>query len=384
MVLDYNTISYKKKTELQRQDRINNLLNLLPSFCSAYELNLRQTAVIKTRMEYLQDIYTFFRFLKLKNPSIVDIKEDITTDLLEKLNGFDFDEYSTWLIDYKFDPNDETEELKHNSNVTRKRKFASIKSLFHFLYTREYISCNPSEKAVVPRVRKKKRNDIRILEDNESEAFLKAIDDEIKTSKERLDKYMATDKQVPKQVQMAPFLALRDKAIVYLFLGTGLRVSELCAIDCANISDLGYINVIRKEDSDEDKTTDKVYIGDEVRSVLYDYIDNARDNIGPGLDNYDALFLSSKHERITTRGVELMIKKYADRSLGKDNGITPHKLRATFGTKLYAATKDLSLTSVAMNHSSIEVTASYYLQEDRNAKEKAGAVMDEILGGYNK
>lgn len=383
MLENYNTISYKEKVSQQRQDRISSLLAMLPDYCSAYELYLRNNAVIKTRMEYLQDIHTFFRFLCLKNPSINTPKE-VKLEQLEKLNGFDFDEYSSWLVDYKFDPNDETEELKHNSNVTRKRKFASIKSLFHFLYVRDYISCNPSEKAIVPRVRKKKRNDIKILEDNECNAFLKAIDDEIKTSKEHLDTYISLNKKPPKLIQMAPFLAIRDKAIVYLFLGTGLRVSELCAIDCANISNLGYINVIRKEDSDEDKTTDKVYIGDEVRSVLYDYIDNARDNIGAGLDNYDALFLSSKHERITTRGVELMIKKYADRSLGKDNSITPHKLRATFGTKLYAATKDLSLTSVAMNHSSIEVTASYYLQEDRNAKEKAGAVMNEILGGYSK
>lgn len=374
MTLEYNTVSYKKKIESQRQGRINTLLSILPDFCTAYELWLRQSSVIKTRMEYLQDIYTFFRFIKSKNPAITEIKTDITAELLEKLNGFDFDEYSVWLIDYKFDPDDLTEDVKHNSEVTRRRKFASLKSLFHFLYVREYISCNPSEKAVIPRVHKKKRQDIRILEDNECTAFLRAIDDEYERAYDKLSEYEGKGKEISQSIRMGPSLAIRDKAIVYLFLGTGLRVSELCAINCSNISDLGYINVIRKEDSDEDKTSDRVYIGKDVKTVLYDYINNARNIIGAGTDNYDALFLSSKHERITPRGVEMMIKKYADRALGTGSGITPHKLRATFGTRYYAMTGDISATSTVMNHSSIEVTAAYYLREDKLAKEKGANV----------
>lgn len=373
MLQEYNTISYKEKQNYTRQKRIDKLLTQLPDFCIPYEAYMRQTTVIKTRMEYLQDIYTFFRFLQIKNPAITSINNIALSDL-EKLNGFDFDEYATWLIDYKFDKSDTTEKVKHNSNATRKRKFASIKSLFHYLFVRDYISCNPSEKAITPRVWKKKRKDIRILEDNECSVFLQAIEDEIENAYSKLDEIKSNDKKIPKLTAMAPFLAIRDKAIVYLFLGTGLRVSELCAIDCSNISKLGYINVIRKEDSDEDKTTDKVYIGEEVQNALNYYLTYARDKIGASMDNYDALFLSSKHERITPRGVQLMIKKYADRALGTNSGITPHKLRATFGTRYYAMTGDISATSTVMNHSSIEVTAAYYLKEDQQAKEKGADV----------
>jgi integrase len=63
-----------------------------------------------------------------------------------------------------------------------------------------------------------------------------------------------------------------------------------------------------------------------------------------------------------------MVKKYADRSLGTNNGITPHKLRATFGTRYYAMTGDISATSTVMNHASIETTAAYYLKENADAK----------------
>lgn len=373
MLQEYNTESFKEKKNATLQKRINYLLSELPDYCQPYELFLRQTSVIKTRAEYLQDIYIFFRYMALKNPGINSAKEVKLSDL-EQLNGFDFDDYSAWLIEYRFNPNDENETLKHNSNVTRKRKFASLKSLFHYLYVRDYISCNPSEKAIVPKVWKKKRKDIRILEDNESSAFIQAIDEEYERCSDKLEKAKSADMKISKQLDMGPALALRDKAIVFLFLGTGLRVSELCAIDCSNISPLGYINVIRKEDSDEDKTTDKVYVGDKVQDALNMYLKYGRDKIGAAMDNYDALFLSSKHERITPRGVELMIKKYADRALGTNSGITPHKLRATFGTRYYALTGDISATSTVMNHSSIEVTASYYLREDKDAKEKGADV----------
>ena len=176
--------------------------------------------------------------------------------------------------------------------------------------------------------------------------------------------------------------AIRDKAIVAVLLGTGLRVSELCAINCSNIAhQLGIINVYRKGDDDSKETTDQVYIQENVMKILLDYITVARDQIGADEDNYDALFLSSLHKRITPRAIELMVKEYADKALGKDNNIHPHTLRATFGTNYYKSTKDISKTATAMNHSGIEVTARYYLQEDKDAKQLAQHI--DFLGDGN-
>ena len=132
MLQEYNTVSFKDKKNTVLQKRINYLLTELPDYCQQYELFLRQTSVMKTRAEYLQDIYVFFRYMALKNPDISSAKEVKLSDL-EQLNGFDFDDYSAWLIEYRFNPDDESESIKHNSNVTRKRKFASLKSLFHYL-----------------------------------------------------------------------------------------------------------------------------------------------------------------------------------------------------------------------------------------------------------
>lgn len=370
MINDYRTIDYKEKLHMQYQDKINYLLSALPEYCTQYETFIRNKNTIKTRMEYLQDIYNFFRYLSNKNPLFASIK-DISLEYLEKLNGFDFDDYLAWLSNYKFDESDEKEKYKTNTGASKKRKMMAIRSLFHFLYIRDMINCNPTEKAIIPVVRHKKRSSIRVLEDPECDLFLSSIDKaysdaiSICNSKAKLTE---TDR-------LKPNIILRDKAIIYLFLGTGLRVSELCAINCSDISfDMGYINVIRKEDSDDDKTTDRVYINDTVKGILLEYINNARDNLSPNEDNYDALFISSKHSRITPRAVELMVKQYADKSLGTNNGITPHKLRATFGTRYYQMTGDISATSTVMNHSSIEVTAAYYLQEDKNAKQRGADV----------
>ena len=361
MLENTNTYKYKDKRNDDCQRRINVLLEQLPSFCTDYELYARQKNSIKTRMEYLQDINTFFNYLQKKNPLIKNIANDVTTDILQRLNGFDFDDYSAWLSEYTLNNKQNT-----NSNVTKRRKLASIKSLFHFLYVRGYINCNPTEKIIMPTVHKKKRGNIRILEDDECTLLLKTVDKAYKDALEKLRQSNLTPVD-----RIRPYLVMRDKAIIYLFLGTGLRVSELCAIDCSNINfSLGYINVIRKEDSDDSDESDRVYLSDQVLHEISEYLNYARDNIGAAQDNYDALFLSSQKTRITPRGVELMIKGYANKALGTGNGITPHKLRATFGTRYQRKFGDITATQTVMNHSDISVTARYYLQEDKEAREQ--------------
>ena len=372
MLADYNTIELKDKQSAMHQAKINRMLEILPDYCSQYENYCRNQVSLHTRFQYISDIQLFFRYLVINNP-IFSSPKDVKLEDLEKINGFDFDAFLGWLSDYKYDMNDEHEKLKHNELSSKKRKMIAIKSFFHFLYKRDMIDHNPAEKAIIPKIKKKARSSIRVLEENEYALFLNAIENEYQTA---LDKIQKSDPNCLKRWdKMKPYMVLRDKAILYLFLGTGLRVSELCAINCSDISfELNYINVIRKGDSDSDNKNindpNRVVFSDEIKEILLEYINIARDNLLPNEDNYDALFISSKRTRITSRGVEQIVKHYADKALGTKNGITPHKLRATFGTMYYMMTKDISATSTVMNHKSIEVTAKYYLREDKEAYEK--------------
>ena len=65
-----------------------------------------------------------------------------------------------------------------------------------------------------------------------------------------------------------------------------------------------------------------------------------------------------------------MVKKYCEGATEKK--ISPHKLRATYGTNLYDKTKDINLVQTQMGHSSPQVTA-LYIRTDKNEKSKQAA-----------
>jgi integrase/recombinase XerC len=161
--------------------------------------------------------------------------------------------------------------------------------------------------------------------------------------------------------------------IVHLILNTGLRVAELCAINCGDIGwKTGKINVIRKEDADGGGKSNYVCVSDTMLSMLNEYIEDSRPLLSPNEGNYDALFIGNKHSRISPRSVERMVSSYADSALGKNHGITPHKLRATFGSRYYKKTSDLTATAYALNHmSGVNVAARYYLRPADDALEQA-------------
>ena len=332
MIINNNTIEYKEKLEIQYNQRMDTLLTELPDYCREYEVFVRDRNSLKTRMEYVFDIYNFFKYLVKKLPEVKTVS-DVTPKVLESLNVSDFDNYLSWLSDYKFDDKDDNEKAKTNSPASKKRKIMSIKSLYSFLSSKGYIYANPSLEVTIPKIAKKPKEAIAILTTDQCDKLLKVIDADITKAKNKISQ-TSTVKQTPKDL-MRPHLGIRDKAIVLLILDTGLRVSELCAINCGNISfNPGYIDVIRQGDGDVIRTSDRVYPSLRVMDILKHYMYDARDNIGANEDNFDALFLSSIHRRITPRSVELMVKKYGSEALGSDVHVDPRVLRATACDKM--------------------------------------------------
>lgn len=331
MLIDYKTIEYRDKISDQYNRKVEDILTELPSYCRDYEFYLRDRNSLKTRMEYLADIHNFFRYLVRKHRQIKKTV-DVTTDFLEKINVPAWDQYMAWLSNYKFNTRDEKEKTKTNSPASKKRKVVAIRSLYHFLYVKDYISCNPTEKFEIPKINPGKRKNITVLKDDQRDIFLKEFDKKYDEARKSLS--LIPQKQQSQKDKMKPYLAIRDKAIAYLFLETGLRVSELCSINCEDISfKSGYITVYRSPSIDSDENADKIYISNDVMDILKYYINVARDNIGANEENYDALFLSALHRRMTPRAIEIMVKEYADKALGKNNNVHPSTLRATFDTK---------------------------------------------------
>ena len=149
-------------------------------------------------------------------------------------------------------------------------------------------------------------------------------------------------------------------------LGTGIRVSECVGLDINDVDfDNDRIKVVRKGGSES-----FVYFGDEVRNALLDYMEERKNlTTEPGHEN--ALFISAKNKRLCVRSVELLVKKYAS-TVTTVKHITPHKLRSTYGTNLYQASKDIYLVADVLGHKDVNTTRRHYAEivdeNKRNAR----------------
>ena len=163
----------------------------------------------------------------------------------------------------------------------------------------------------------------------------------------------------------------RDVAILTLFLGTGIRVSELVGIDLDDLdfSINGFI-VTRKGGNQT-----ILYFPETVAESLQAYL-RERQQIEPAAGSENALFLSLQKRRITQRAVENLVKKYAMIAAPLKKKISPHKLRSTFGTSLYRETGDIYLVADVLGHADVNTTRKHYAaMSDQRKREAAKRVI---------
>ena len=362
------TVKYNDSVRDECNEQIASYLNELPDYCVAFNSSRIRQIQVRARKENLRDIKLFLRFIKETNPLFKDKTiKDITPDVLEQFTAADFEDFANWISEYTGKDKNGRDTVYTNSDVGIKRKLSSVRALYRFLYNREYISANPSLKADLPKLQRKNAATTIILEKHQREPFFAEVEAAYDTAFDKIEDEMRIKGKNSKRTLLLPAIAMRDKAMIYLLISTGMRLSELCGIDCTDYSrELGTINIIRKSDK-----KDIVYISKETQEILDTYLDEFRCQFEPDNDNYQAMFLSEKKTRISPRSVELIVKNIADAALGTNNNISPHKLRATFGTEYYNQTRDIKATSIAMGHDSMQTTATYYVRDDDHAREQA-------------
>lgn len=146
-------------------------------------------------------------------------------------------------------------------------------------------------------------------------------------------------------------LAKRDRIIFELFLGTGIRLSELVNLDVDNVDlDGKHIRILGKGSVPQVK-----FIKSSLRTVLRAYLADRRRTADGGCT---ALFLSARGTRLCPRQIALRLTHWLCRA-GVAKRITPHGLRHTFATHLYAKTSDLLLVKRALGHRDISTTEIY-------------------------
>lgn len=164
--------------------------------------------------------------------------------------------------------------------------------------------------------------------------------------------------------------ALRDRAILELFFSTGLRVSELCALN-------QDIDLSRDEFSVRGKgeKVRVVFLSPSAKSAVAAYIKARGDmsealfvSYGPASAKASTGKKGMELPRITPRSVERLIKQYATKA-GITRKVTPHVIRHSFATDLLENGADLRSVQALLGHANIATTQVYTHVTDKHLKE---------------
>lgn len=149
----------------------------------------------------------------------------------------------------------------------------------------------------------------------------------------------------------ASSLAIRDRVIIEVFLGTGIRLQELVDLDIEDVDlDAKHLRVLAKGSVPQVK-----FLKSTLRSLLRSYLVERRRR---GDGECRALFLSNRGERLCERQVARRLE-YWLKAAGIDKKLSPHALRHTFATHLYSRTGDILVVQRALGHRDLSTTQVY-------------------------
>ena len=331
---------YREESDAKRIMQIRAIIRELPQSCSDFIRSIAVTTSTLTRLAYAIDLRTFFRFLQSERVAFSDKKLTLLTDQdLEKLTQSDLTAYTEYLTYYfKSDDGSVPNKAYVNHELSIKRKLCSIRSFYDYLFKNQRITSNVTELVPLPKIHEKPI---------------------IRLSKEELVRILSTaqsGEQMSKgQQKYQKITAKRDFALLSLFLGTGIRVSECVGM---NLTDVDFENnafVVTRKGGNQVV----LYFSPEVADALADYMEE-RKNVETLPGHEDALFLSLQRKRITQRAVQNLVKKYAAVAAPLKPKISPHKLRSTYATNLYNETGDIYLVADVLGHSSVDTTRRHY------------------------
>ncbi len=348
-------VRFHAQADIKRLDRLKQLEKELPMACTDFFRSVAQTTSTLTRLVYAYDFRLFFQYLTLENPFFADVEPRFMTDQhLRMIKMRDIDGFQEYLMQY-YVTDEETGASKvvQNHELGIMRKLCSLRSLFEYLFKNGHIEANIATLVTLPKLHDKP---ILRLEADEMQKMLDTV-----ASGEGLSKT---------QQRYLKFTRTRDTAMLLLFLGTGIRVSECVGLD---IDDLDFdVNAFLVTRKGGDQSI--LYFPDQVADALKAYLAE-RQEIEPLEGHENALFLSLKKRRMTQRAVENMVKKYALVAAPLKKRISPHKLRSTFGTNLYQETGDIYLVADVLGHSDVNTTRRHYAAMSDANKRKASRVV---------
>lgn len=335
-------LTYFQQRNVKNEKQLMQLLKDLPPFCEEFFIGIESRTTPLTRLGYAQDLKIFFNFLTTQIYIFLDkLPQELDFNDLNKVTETHVEKYMSYLNSYQ-----NNDKIYVNSIKTKARKFSSVKTMLRYFYRKGKISQNIGDKLDSPKQREK---EIIKLEPDEVVKLLNAVESGNQLS--------------PTEQKFHKINEARDFAIMSLFLGTGIRISELVGLDIKDIDFSQNAFTITRKGGNRVI----LYFSNEVKQALLDYLVVRNANAS---ENEQALFLSLQKKRITTRAVEKLVKKYCQDTIPLKK-ITPHKLRSTYGTNLYRATGDIYVVASVLGHKDVNTTKKYYAQISDDIRRKA-------------
>jgi tyrosine recombinase XerC len=204
--------------------------------------------------------------------------------------------------------------------------FAALRSFYKYLVEREGFRDNPLREVQLPKMEKKLP---------------------IVLSVSQVDELLTVPGRVVRQAQAPAWAAARDAAMMELFYSSGLRLSELAALNVADVDTFSEtVRVLGKGRKER-----VVPVGQLALKAIQQYRFETKVQAGP-------LFLSKLKKRMSARSIWLMLKKHlAQTSI--QLRVSPHKLRHSFATHLLDNGADLRSVQTLLGHANLSTTQIY-------------------------
>ena len=329
----------KKKVD-KNIDKYNEITQTLPEFTDNFFYSGMTNKSILTALAYALDIEYFFQFPDK------ELKE-ITLEDIGKITPVDIDTYTRWM-----------RESQKLSDRTRARRRSSVSALYEYLVnTERKLTYNPVVKST--KIEIDAPEYVTYLNFQQQDILLDCITNGTHLTKKQLETHNA--------------LKTRDRAIVFLFLDSGLRVSELASLNIGDVvfeenimdssANQNYVYTMRKGKKQHSKKPSKVFFSEESKEYITEYLEE-RAGKGEKLKDSSPLFIAGEGTRLSVRGIQDMVKKYVKAALGRSD-ISVHKLRSSFAMEFYKSEKNLLVLQERMGHKSMATTNIYAKASDK-------------------
>lgn len=220
-------------------------------------------------------------------------------------------------------------DLKERGYVatTVARKVAAARSFFGFMVSEGHIRTDPTENMSSPSVGK-------------------ALPRPISVSQVRL--------LLEQPTKIATDEARRDRVMLELLYASGMRISELVALNLGDINTAGdfFVRCFGKGSKER-----IIPLYQQIAKAVQDYINEDRPRLAHGKKE-SAMFLNARGERLTRQGFWQKLKEYA-RNAGLNEHVSPHTLRHSFATHMLSGGADLRSVQELLGHANISTTQVY-------------------------